>query len=130
LTLADVPEEVNYIYEGGDYGFPNYFGIPAPNSGTEPPMVTLPDHAAPTGIVIYNGDKLPAKYVGRLIVSMWLRNEIVSIPYVQIDEKHYIGESRPFISGLPGPSGVINSPNGGLYISSFSGNAIYYVGNK
>lgn len=129
LTMADVPEEVNYIYEGGDYGFPNYFGIPAPNSGTEPPMVMLPDHAAPTGIVIYKGDKLPAKYVGRLIVSMWLRNEVVSIPYVQIDEKHYIGESRPFISGLQGPSSVINSPNGGLFIASFSGNAIYYVGN-
>lgn len=75
-----MPEEVNYIYEGGDYGFPKYFGIPAPNSGTEPPLVTLPDHAAPMGIVIYNGDKLPAKYIGRLIVSMWLRNEVVSIP--------------------------------------------------
>ena len=130
LTMVDVPEEVNYIYEGGDYGFPKYFGIPPQDSGTEPPMVTLPDHSAPTGIELYKGDKLPAKYVGRLIVSMWLRNEVDSIVYDQIDDIHYIGEARPFITGLLGPSAVINSPNGGLYISSFSGNAIYLVGNK
>ncbi|MBI1279584.1 MAG: hypothetical protein GC179_15765 [Anaerolineaceae bacterium] len=130
LTMVDVPEEVNYITEGGDYGFPNYFGIPPQDSGTIPPMVELPDHAAPTGIELYKGDKLPAKYVGRLIVSMWLRNEVVSIIYYKIDDKHYTGEVRPFISGLQGPSSVINSPNGGLYISSFSGNAIYYVGKK
>jgi len=130
LTMVDVPEEVNYITEGGDYGFPNYFGIPAQDSGTIPPVVTLPDHSAPTGIEIYKGDKLPAKYVGRLIVSMWLRNEVVSVVLFKIDDKHYTGEVRPFISGLIGPSSVINSPNGGLYISSFSGNAIYYVGNK
>ncbi|MEP6986542.1 MAG: PQQ-dependent sugar dehydrogenase [Chloroflexota bacterium] len=126
----DVPEEVNYIYEGGDYGFPKYFGIPPQDSGTEPPIVTLPDHGAPTGIELYKGDKLPAKYVGRLIVSMWLRNEVYSIILYKLDDKHYTGEVRPFISGLLGPSAVINSPNGGLYIASFSGNAIYYVGNK
>ena len=130
LTMIDVPEEVNYIYEGGDYGFPNYFGIPPQDSGTEPPLATLPDHSAPTGIEIYKGDKLPAKYVGRLIVTMWLRNEVVSIPFFKLDDKHYTGELRPFIDGLPGPSAVSNAPNGGLYISSFSGNAIYYVGNK
>ncbi len=130
LTMVDVPEEVNYIYEGGDFGFPNYFGIPAQDSGTEPPVVELPDHSAPTGIEMYTGDKLPAKYVGRLIVTMWLRNEVYSIILYKIDDKHYTGETRPFISGLLGPSSVINAPNGGLYISSFSGNAIYYVGNK
>jgi putative membrane-bound dehydrogenase-like protein len=126
----DVPEEVNFIYEGGDYGFPNYFGVPPQDSNTEPPMVTLPDHSAPTGIELYTGDKLPAKYNGRLIVSMWLRNEVVSVIFHKIDDKHYTGESRPFISGLLGPSSVINAPNGGLFISSFSGNAIYYIGNK
>ncbi len=129
-TMIDVPEEVNYITEGGDYGFPNSFGIPPQDSGTIPPMVTLPDHSAPTGIELYKGDKLPAKYNGRLIVSMWLRNEVVSIIFYKIDDKHYTGEVRPFISGLLGPSAVVNAPNGGLYISSFSGNAIYYIGNK
>lgn len=125
----DVPEEVNYIFEGGDYGFPNYFGLPPEDSGTMPPVVTLPDHSAPTGIELYAGDKLPERYVGRLIVTMWLRNEVVSITLYKIDDQHYTGSVRPFIEGLLGPSAVVNSPTGGLYISSFSGNAIYYVGN-
>lgn len=126
----DVPEEVNYIIEGGDYGFPHHFGFPPEDSGTMPPVVTLPDHAAPTGIELYKGDKLPERYVGRLIVSMWLRNEVVSIKLYKIDDKHYTGSVRPFIDGLLGPSSVVNSPTGGLYISSFSGNAIFYVGNN
>lgn len=126
----DVPEEVNYIYEGGDYGFPNYFGFPPEDSGTVPPVVTLPDHAAPTGIEIYQGDKLPERYIGRLIVTMWLRNEVVSISLYKVNDKYYTGSVRPFIEGLLGPSAVVNSPTGGLYISSFSGNAIYYLGNR
>lgn len=126
----DVPEEINYIFEGGDYGFPYYFGLPPEDSGTMPPVVTLPDHAAPTGIELYQGDKLPERYVGRLIVTMWLRNEVVSISLYKIDDQHYTGSVRPFIEGLIGPSAVVNSPTGGLYISSFSGNAIYYVGNS
>ncbi|MCA0457783.1 MAG: PQQ-dependent sugar dehydrogenase [Chloroflexi bacterium] len=125
----DVPEEVNYIIEGGDYGFPNYFGLPPEDSGTLPPVVTLPDHSAPTGIELYQGDKLPERYVGRLIVTMWLRNEVVSIILYKIDDQHYTGSVRTLIEGLIGPSSVVNSPTGGLYISSFSGNAIYYVGN-
>ncbi|MEZ4668825.1 MAG: PQQ-dependent sugar dehydrogenase [Anaerolineae bacterium] len=40
-SLIDVPEEVNYITEGGDYGFPSYFGVPPQDSGTIPPMYTF-----------------------------------------------------------------------------------------
>ncbi len=48
--LTDVPEEVNYILEGKDYGFPKYYGMPPEDSGTMPPVVTFPEHAAPTGL--------------------------------------------------------------------------------
>ena len=126
----DVPEEINYIVEGGDYGFPNYYGLPPEDSGTLPPVVTLPDHAAPTGIELYQGDKLPDRYKGRLIVTMWLRNEVVSITLYKLNDTQYTGSVRPLIEGLIGPSSVVNAPTGGLYISSFSGNAIYYIGNS
>lgn len=124
----DVPEEVNYIVEGKDYGFPNYFGIPPQDSGTMPPLVTFPDHSAPTGIVIYEGDKFPEKYKGQLFVSLWVRGEIYSIRLFQIDTEHYIGSSRLFASGLVGPSAVINAPTGGLYVASFTTNTIYHLG--
>lgn len=124
----DVPEEVNYIVEGKDYGFPNYFGIPSQDSGTMPPLVTFPDHSAPTGIVIYEGDMFPEKYKGQLFVALWARGEIYSIRLFQIDAEHYVGSSRLFASGLVGPSAVINAPTGGLYAASFTTNTIYHLG--
>lgn len=32
------PNELNYIVKGGDYGFPNYFGVPPAGSGTLGPV--------------------------------------------------------------------------------------------
>ncbi|HXW01733.1 MAG TPA: PQQ-dependent sugar dehydrogenase, partial [Anaerolineae bacterium] len=124
----DVPEEVNYIVAGKDYGFPHFFGIPPQDSGTMPPLVTFPDHSAPTGIVIYEGDTFPEKYKGQLFVSLWARGEIYSVRLFRIDEEHYVGSSRLFASGLVGPSAMIGSPTGGLYVSSFTANTIYHIG--
>jgi putative membrane-bound dehydrogenase-like protein len=124
----DVPEEVNYITQGKDYGFPHYFGIPPQDSGTMPPVVTFPDHSAPTGIVIYEGDKFPEKYKGQLFVSLWARGEIYSVRLFRVDEEYYLGSSRLFVSGLIGPSAMINAPTGGLYVSSFTTNTIYHIG--
>lgn len=124
----DVPEEVNYIVEGKDYGFPEYFGIPPQDSGTMPPVVTFPDHSAPTGIVIYEGDILPEKYRGQLFVALWARGEIYSIRTFRVDAEHYMGSSRLFASDLIGPSAIINAPTGGLYVASFTTNTIYHIG--
>ncbi|MBI3244515.1 MAG: PQQ-dependent sugar dehydrogenase [Chloroflexi bacterium] len=124
----DVPEELNYIVEGKDYGFPNYFGIPPQDSGTQPPVVTFVDHSAPAGIDFYAGDAFPTKYKGQLFVSLWARNEIHSVRVFRIDSEHFVGASRLFISGILGPSALLNSPDGGLYVASFSSNTIYHIG--
>ena len=126
--LTDVPEEVNYILEGKDYGFPKYYGMPPEDSGTMPPVVTFPEHAAPTGLVIYDGSKLPKRFKGQLFVSLWATGEIYRVKLYRIDEEHYTGASLLFVSGLVGPSALLNSPDGGLYVSSYSGNAIYHIG--
>lgn len=125
---VDVPEEVNYIIEGKDYGFPNNFGMPPEGSDTMPPIVTFPEHSAPAGIVLYNGSKLPARFEGQLFVSLWARGEIYRIKLYQIDAEHYTGASLLFASGLTGPSSLLNSPDGGLYVASYTGNAIYHIG--
>jgi glucose/arabinose dehydrogenase len=93
-----------------------------------PPVVTFPDQSAPTGIVLYDGNKLPARFKGQLFVSLWARGEIYRVKLYQIDEEHYTGASLLFASGLPGPSALLNSPDGGLYVTSYTGNAIYHIG--
>lgn len=126
--IYDVPEEVNYIVEGGDYGFPRYFGLPPEDSGTLPPVITFPEHSAPTGIVFYEGDKFPALMKGQLFVSLWTRGEIYRIRLYKIDEQRYMGSPLLFAKGLSGPSAMINAPDGGLFVSSYNGSAIYYIG--
>lgn len=123
----DVPEEVNYILEGKDYGFPNYFGMPPADSDTMPPLITFPDHSAPTGIEIYTGDLFP-KFKDQLFVSLWASGEIYRIRLYKIDDEHYTGAAKRFAGGFLGPSALLNSPQGGLYVASYTGNAIYHVG--
>src|SRR5262249_19182050 len=123
-----VPEEVDFVTKGGNYGFPDYFGIPAQDSGTIPPMVTFGEHMATTGIVIYNGDQLPAKYKGQLFVSFWSANQIYNVRYFKIDDQHYTGDTHLFLQGILGPTAMINSPDGGLYVGSYLENAIYHIG--
>ncbi|MBL8046506.1 MAG: PQQ-dependent sugar dehydrogenase [Anaerolineales bacterium] len=125
---VDVPEELNYVVEGGDYGFPNHFGVPPEDSGTLPPMETFPDHSAPTGLILYTGQRLPAKYNGQLLMALWARGEIYSVRFFRTSENSFIGSSRLFASGFAGPSALLQAPDGGIYVASFSSNVIHYIG--
>lgn len=125
---VDVPEELNYVVEGGDYGFPNYFGVPPQDSGTRPPMETFPDHSAPTGLILYTGERLPAKYNGQLLMALWARGEIYSVRFFRTSEQTFVGASRLFASGFAGPSALLQAPDGGVYVASFSSNVIHYIG--
>jgi putative membrane-bound dehydrogenase-like protein len=122
-----VPEEVNFVTEGGDYGFPHEFGIPAADSDTIPPMVTFAEHGATTGIVLYEGDQMPA-YQGQLFVSFWSASQIYTVRFYKIDELHYTGDTRLMIQGIVGPTAMINAPDGGIFIASYFEHTIYHLG--
>ncbi len=124
----DVPDEINYIVEGRDYGFPNHFGVPPPNSGTEPPVVSFPDHSAPTGLILYDGTRLPEKYIGQLFVSLWMRGELHTVRVLRTSEHQFVGTSRLFASGFAGPSAMHQAPDGSIYLASFTGNTLYTLG--
>lgn len=124
----DVPEEINYVTEGNDYGAPNYFGMPEPGSDTIPPLVTFREHTTPAGIEIYTGNLLPDSLQNQLFVTFWSANQIYRIRTFQIDSEHYVGDPYLFVSNIPTPTAIINSPYGGLYVASFTGNAVYHIG--
>ncbi len=124
----DVPEELNFVVAGGDYGFPDFYGIPPQNSGTLPPAVTFPDHSAPAGVIQYTGQTLPGRYHNLLLVTLWARNEVWRVRVFEHAPGVWVGDTRPFISHLPGPSALVNAPDGGVWVASFSSNAIYHLG--
>jgi len=128
IRRGDVPEEINYLRAGNDYGFPWYIGVPPQDSGTMPPVMSLPEHSAPTGIVIYEGEAFPPEVRGQLFFSLWARGEIWRTALFKIDENHYTASPTLFASGIPGPSALLNSPYGGLFVTAYSANAIYHIG--
>ncbi len=65
------PDELNLIQKGKNYGYPNFFGYPAPWSDTEPPVSIFPMSATATGITCYEGEMFPEEYRGNLFVTQW-----------------------------------------------------------
>ena len=65
------PDELNLIQKGKNYGYPDYFGYPAPWSDTESPIAIFPMSATATGIACYEGEMFPEEYKGNLFVTQW-----------------------------------------------------------
>ena len=77
LSDADLPHDLLVVLQqGGDYGWPYCYDqrVPAPEyrgfdcAARLAPDLLLPAHAAPLGMLLYRGDKLPG-LAGRLIVG-------------------------------------------------------------
>jgi len=77
LSDAALPHELlTVLKEGGDYGWPYCYDqrVPSPEypgfdcAAKLPPDLLLPAHAAPLGMVLYHGDRLPG-LAGKLVVG-------------------------------------------------------------
>jgi glucose/arabinose dehydrogenase len=77
LSDAELPHDLLTVLQpGGDYGWPYCYDqrVPSPEyrgfdcAGTLPPDLLLPAHAAPLGMLLYRGEKLPG-LDGKLIVG-------------------------------------------------------------
>ncbi len=130
----DGPEELNWIVQGGDYGFPKYFGEPPPNSGTRAPLATFPQHAAAEGVVMYNGNQFPADYRGDVFVALFgqlFTSNIVGHKIVRVkltkDGSQYHAAVSDFISGLDRPLDLVVGADGALYVDEFLTGVIYRI---
>ncbi len=61
VPASGVPDELNQIVDGGNYGWPDCWGVNGGSncSGTLPPVVELPAHGAAGGLAFYTGDLFP-----------------------------------------------------------------------
>ncbi|WP_162562375.1 PQQ-dependent sugar dehydrogenase [Salinigranum rubrum] len=144
------PDEINVVAEGGDYGFPHYYGANVPvnesvsaDAPTDAlaPAVELPPHCAPLGFDFATGSAFPEAYRGDMFVALhgsWGREdptgfEVVRVPY----EEGTLGSPEPFLFGfLPDGKGMdeatgrpvdVLALDGTLYVSDDLGGRVYRV---
>jgi glucose/arabinose dehydrogenase len=128
------PDELDYVIEGGDYGFPNYFGFPPNGSGTIGPVTTLQTHSSSDGFTFYYGTRFPAEYVGNAFIAQWGTNsgdpsigkKIVRVA-LQKTSDAYRGQEITFATGFDHPIDVISDHQNGLLIADYGSGTIYRI---
>ncbi len=129
--FADTPPDaLNYIVQGGDYGFPKYFGIPPVGSGTHVPIALFPAHASADGIAFYNGTQFPAEYRDNALIATWHQGQIYRVQLAKSANGDYLAHTSLFVTGLDHPLDLTVGADGSLYIASWGDDAIYRVSFK
>ncbi len=126
-SSGDEPDEFNQIVEGGNYGYPYFYGDPPKNLGTIGPLATFPAHSSPTGVAFYGGAQFPKEYRDNAFVALWNRGEVARIEVAKTTGGQYLSRTSTFASGFLYPLAVTTGPDGDLYVADFGTTAIYRI---
>ncbi len=149
------PEELNRLTRGAHYGWPWAFGKQQPDYVTGPPpggesleafaartqpaVMTYTAHAAPIGMVFYDGDAFPADHRGDAFVVMrgsWNRFPAVGYELVRVDFDER-GQPRGFETMVSGflveggrahfgrLAGITQAPDGSILFSDDTNGMVY-----
>lgn len=132
------PEELNYVREGFDYGFPDAYGfnrtIRDIDRETEPAVSELITSSVTTGVAYYSGEMFPEQYHDGVFVAQFGGNlgngyDIVFVPLEETENGGLTGTWQDFIQFRNGhnPSDVDMGPDGALYFIEWSGGQIIRV---
>ncbi|MBZ0303713.1 MAG: PQQ-dependent sugar dehydrogenase [Anaerolineae bacterium] len=146
-TLRFVPpEELNFIEQGQDYGFPRVFGSPPPGDASAAPVTEFYPSVTSAGIDYYDDGPFPAAWREGVYVAQWgtgadvmvNRNlgfgfAVVFVPLAKDAQGRYHGDFVEFASSATGraadfrPIDVTIGPDGALYIIEFFSSRIFRV---
>jgi glucose/arabinose dehydrogenase len=156
-------EEFVRIREGDDFGWPYCYydaqlklKVLAPEYGGDgrtvgrcrdkkDPLIALPAHWAPNGLVFYQGRQFPERYRGGAFIAFhgsWNRAPLpqggYNVVFVPFEGNQPTGEWEVFADGFAGankdprqaahrPCGIAEGPDGSLYVSDDQGGRIYRI---
>lgn len=133
VPTRGVPDELNLIVDGGDYGWVGCWGVGrGPDcDGTRPPVATLAPHAAAGGLVFYNGGLFP-QWRNHAFVTLYGSNsgdpsigrQVQRIELTQSGAE-WAGTVHDFAAGFDRPLDITVGPDGALYVADFGAGLIY-----
>lgn len=151
---ADLPpEELNFIEQGRDYGWPYCYGNKAPNpefndaarcADTIAPVFSFPAHWAPLGMLFYAGLNFPPSYQGDALIAFHgsagdqTGGERVGYSVSRVRFRYgqpvaYEDLLRGFVIGADAwarPAGLVVDRDGSLLVSDDFGGRIFRVRYK
>jgi len=124
------PDELNLAADGGDYGWPRCLGdrrgvqelggSDQVCAATRAPLAVFPAGATPTGLAVPPWDP------GVLLVALWTRGEVVSVPLPDVGQEG-LAEPEVVLDGLDGPQHLLALPDGALLVGEHGSGRILRV---
>ncbi len=129
-----VPEELNLLVEGADYGWPDCWGRGGGTNcqGTTAPVVELEPRSSADGLAFYTGGQFPAEYKNDLFIAMWgshsreAGRKIVRVR-LQGDGDSYTAQVSDFALGFDRPLDLVVAPDGALLVGDYGSGTIYRI---
>lgn len=127
-----VPDELNLIKDGGNYGWPDCWGRNGGSScrGTIPPVALFEPHASADGLVFYSGHTFPKRYRGDAFVAEWGDSVNALDTGHRVKDVHFARKRvivSDFATGLSHPLAVAVGRGGALLVADWGTGIIWRI---